>query len=85
MAQVLAGVAATKACNLRRCALANQSSAHGPTLGPYVYYMVGHFNHIHIVLYNKHRIALVGQAIEHFEQHTYIFKVKPRGWFVEYV
>ena len=39
-----------------------------------VYYVVGYFYYIHVVLNNKHRIAAVHQFVQHIKQVLYVLK-----------
>lgn len=50
----------------------------------HVYYMVGRAYHIYVVLYHKHRIALIDKTVKHIEQHAYIIEMQTGGGLVEY-
>ena len=40
-------------------------------------YMIGYFDHIHIMLNHQHGIASIHQFVQHHQQMPYILKVKP--------
>lgn len=53
------------------------------TLPAKVNYIVGHLDHIHIVLNDHHRITSFDQPLKHLKQHLYILKMKPGGRFIK--
>ena len=67
---------------LRRPLRHNLPAAHA-TLRPQINNPVRHLDHIEVVFDHHHRIALVDQPVQHFEEFADVFEMQPGGRLIE--
>ena len=70
-------------CDFFRRALGNYFPASFASFGAQVYDPVCCFYNIKIVLYDNNRVAGVYKALQNIQEHLYVFKMEPAGWFVK--
>ena len=51
--------------------------------GAHIDEIVGHFDHIEVVLDDNHRVAFLHQAVEHVDECANVFKMQAGGGFIE--
>ena len=60
-------------------------AARASRAGAHVDYMVGEFDHLAVVLDNKHGVPVVAQGAQRFFEQTDILRMEADAWFIENV
>lgn len=81
--QIFCRIAFFRFCDFFRRALSDDSAAAVTAFRSQVDDIIGHFDHVQVMLDDNHRIALVDQSLQHFQQTVDVFKVQSRGRFVQ--
>ena len=71
--------------NFFRRAGADDPAAAGASFGPEIDEPIGRFDDIEIMLDHEHRVARVGEIVQHLQQHLDVGEVQPGGRLVQQI
>ena len=83
VAQILPGVALLHLGDVLGRALGDDAAAAVAALGPHVDHPVGGLDDLQVVLDHHHRVAGVGQLVQHLQQLGHVVEVQARGRLVQ--
>ena len=63
--------------------MSDDESSTPPSFESHIDNVVGTLDHVHVVLDDNHRVALIDKTIEHTEQHLYVLEVQACCGFVK--
>ena len=81
--KVFAGIAFLVGHDDLWCAATNQLAATITTLGTDINDPVGSFYDIKVMFDHNHRVALIDNGVQHFQELADIMEMKPGGWFIK--